>query len=171
MFYSLVFLSINYIFLIHYYKYTKKGLFVKENHSHKLSSPAIILTYKKREDHADESHAPSPLIIANTISRVLYSHKGEPLSFIYDYGHPQPLATYPPTLDEQPLIVGIRGLATRKTYGQTTLLPLRWALTPPFHPYPKQARKKKKFITPLPLNSPLAVILCYATTPSRTSSR
>ena len=58
-----------------------------------------------------------------------------PLSFIYDCGHPQPLATYPPTLGEQPLIVGIRGLATRKAYGQTTLLPLRWALTPPFHPY------------------------------------
>ncbi len=59
----------------------------------------------------------------------------EPLSFIYDCGHPQPLATYPPTLDEQPLIVGIHGLATRKAYSQTTLLPLRWALTPPFHPY------------------------------------
>ncbi len=74
--------------------------------------------------------------IANTISRVLYSPEGEPLSFIYDYGHPQPLATYPPTLGEQPLIVGIYGLATRKAYCQTTLLPLRWALTPPFHPYP-----------------------------------
>ena len=58
-----------------------------------------------------------------------------PLSFIYDYGHPQPLATYPPTLGEQPLIVGIHGLATRKAYCQRTLLPLRWALTPPFHPY------------------------------------
>ena len=73
--------------------------------------------------------------IASTISRVLYSPEGEPLSFIYDCGHPQPLATYPPTLGEQPLIVGIRGLATRKAYCQTTLLPLRWALTPPFHPY------------------------------------
>ncbi len=73
--------------------------------------------------------------IANTISRVLYSPEGEPLSFIYDCGHPQPLATYPPTLGEQPLIVGIYGLATRKAYCQTTLLPLRWALTPPFHPY------------------------------------
>ena len=58
-----------------------------------------------------------------------------PLSFIYNYGHPQLLATYPPTLDEQPLIVGIHGLATRKAYGQVTLLPSRWALTPPFHPY------------------------------------
>ena len=58
-----------------------------------------------------------------------------PLSFIYDCGHPQPLATYPPTLGEQPLIVGIHGLATRKAYCQRTLLPLRWALTPPFHPY------------------------------------
>ena len=58
-----------------------------------------------------------------------------PLSFIYDCGHPQPPATYPPTLDEQPLIVGIRGLATRKAYCRETLLPSRWALTPPFHPY------------------------------------
>ena len=58
-----------------------------------------------------------------------------PLSFIYDCGHPQPLATYPPTLDEQPLIVGIHGLATRKAYCRPTLLPPRWALTPPFHPY------------------------------------
>ena len=74
--------------------------------------------------------------IANTISRVLYSPEREPLSFIYDCNHLQPLATYPPTLDEQPLIVGIHGLATRKAYCQTTLLPLRWALTPPFHPYP-----------------------------------
>ena len=59
-----------------------------------------------------------------------------PLSFIYDCGHPQPLATYPPTLDEQPLIVGLHGLATRKAYCRATLLPSRWALTPPFHPYP-----------------------------------
>ena len=59
-----------------------------------------------------------------------------PLSFIYDYGHPQPLATYPPTLDEQPLIVGIHGLATHETYCRGVLLPSRWALTPPSHPYP-----------------------------------
>ena len=65
----------------------------------------------------------------------------EPLSFIYGCGHPQSPATYPPTLDEQPLIVGIHGLATRKAYCQTTLLPLRWALTPPFHPYPDRVVK------------------------------
>ena len=59
-----------------------------------------------------------------------------PLSFIYDCGHPQPLATYPPTLDEQPLIVGIRGLATHETHSRGVLLPSRWALTPPSHPYP-----------------------------------
>ena len=107
--------------------------------------------------------------IANTISRVLYSPEGEPLSFIYDCGHPQPLATYPPTLGEQPLIVGIYGLATRKAYCQTTLLPLRWALTPPFHPYPDVIQARER-ITPRPYPA-LAVIFCYATTPSRTSSR
>ena len=58
------------------------------------------------------------------------------LSFIYDCGHPQPLATYPPTLDEQPLIVGIHGLATHETHSRGVLLPSRWALTPPSHPYP-----------------------------------
>ena len=46
------------------------------------------------------------------------------------------LATYPPTLDEQPLIVGIHGLATHETHSQNVSLPLRWALTPPSHPYP-----------------------------------
>ena len=59
-----------------------------------------------------------------------------PLSFIYDCGHPQPPATYPPTLDEQPLIVGIHGLATHETHSRGVLLPSRWALTPPSHPYP-----------------------------------
>ena len=59
-----------------------------------------------------------------------------PLSFIYDCSLLQPLATYPSTSDEQPLIVDIHGLATRKAYCRTTLLPPRWALTPPFHPYP-----------------------------------
>ena len=59
-----------------------------------------------------------------------------PLSFIYDCGHPQPPATYPPTSDEQPLIVGIHGLATHETYSRGVLLPSRWALTPPSHPYP-----------------------------------
>ena len=71
-----------------------------------------------------------------------------PLSFIYDYGHPQPLATYPPTLDEQPLIVGIHGLATRKAYGRRTLLPPRWALTPPFHPYPKVLSSTSEALRP-----------------------
>ena len=62
--------------------------------------------------------------------------KPGPLSFIY-YGNRLPsLATYPPTLDEQPLIVGIHGLATHEAYCQGVLLPLRWALTPPSHPYP-----------------------------------
>ena len=59
-----------------------------------------------------------------------------PLSFIYDCGHPQPPATYPPTSGEQPLIVGIHGLATHEAHSRGVLLPSRWALTPPSHPYP-----------------------------------
>ena len=58
-----------------------------------------------------------------------------PLSFIYDRSHLRPPATYPSASGEQPLIADIHGLATRKAYSRTTLLPPRWALTPPFHPY------------------------------------
>ena len=46
-----------------------------------------------------------------------------PISFIYDCGHPQPPATYPPTLDEQPLIVGIHGLATHETHSRVYCYP------------------------------------------------
>ena len=60
----------------------------------------------------------------------------EPLSFIYYGDHSPSLATYPPTLDEQPLIVGIHGLATHEAHCRGVLLPSRWALTPPSHPYP-----------------------------------
>ena len=60
----------------------------------------------------------------------------EPLSFIYDGGHPPPPATYPPTSGEQPLTAGIHGLATRQTYGRRHrcrrggLLPRLFTLTP-----------------------------------------
>ena len=62
--------------------------------------------------------------------------QAKPPSFIYDRSHLRPQATYPPTSGEQPLAVGIHGLATRQTYGRSVSLPPRWALTPPFHPYP-----------------------------------
>jgi len=78
------------------------------------------------------------------------------LSFIYDGSRLPPPATYPPTSDEQPSNVGVHGLATYGTYGRTTSLPPRWALTPPFHPYRSLARP--------------AVVLCYAPIPSRISS-
>ena len=57
-----------------------------------------------------------PIKFAYPISRVLYPTEIGPPSFIYDDNHLPPLATYPPTLDEQPLIVGIHGLATHETY-------------------------------------------------------
>ena len=79
----------------------------------------------------------------------------EPLSFIYGGNHLPSPATYPPTLDEQPLIVGIHGLATHETYCRGVLLPSRWALTPPSHPYHPR----------------VAVIFFYATIFSRISSR
>lgn len=40
----------------------------------------------------------------------------KPPSFIYGDSLLPSLATYPPTSDEQPLIVGIHGLATREMY-------------------------------------------------------
>ena len=78
----------------------------------------------------------SASVFGYAISRVLYSAETEPPSFIYDGNHLPPPATYPPTLDEQPLVVGIHGLATHETYSRGVLLPSRWALTPPSHPYP-----------------------------------
>ena len=83
-----------------------------------------------------------------------------PLSFIYDGSRLPPPATYPPASDEQPLFAGIHGLATYGTYGRSTSLPPRWALTPPFHPYRPRMRMQR-----------LAVLFCYAAIPSRISSR
>ena len=76
-------------------------------------------------------------IVADSISRVLcQGHKPPSSSFIYDGSHLPPLAVYPSASGEQPLIADIHNLATHKTYCRMTLLPPRWALTPPFHPYP-----------------------------------
>ncbi len=90
----------------------------------------------KKRGRSTEIEQPPPS--ANPVSRVLYPASAGPLSFIYDCGHPQPPATYPSTSDEQSLAVDIHGLATRKAYSRRTLLPPRWALTPPFHPYLRQ---------------------------------
>lgn len=46
------------------------------------------------------------------------------------------IAVYPPTMDEQPLDAGIFDLATRRKCGSICRHIDRWALTPPFHPYP-----------------------------------
>ena len=110
---------------------------------------------------------------ANPVSRVLYPAEAGPLSFIYDCGHPQPPATYPSTSDEQPLAVDIHGLATRKAYSRTTLLPPRWALTPPFHPYlpiipianrPTGGHSLLRFYTLTDVESLARAALCVART-------
>ena len=76
---------------------------------------------------------------AEDVSRVLYlmllTPQQTPVIYLALRSPARSSATYPPTSDEQPLIVGIHGLATRGTYGRMTSLPPRWALTPPFHPY------------------------------------
>lgn len=51
-------------------------------------------------------------------------------------GCPTALAAYPPAADEQSLIAGIFGLATHRVCGLRRCRRSRWALTPPFHPYP-----------------------------------
>jgi len=58
------------------------------------------------------------------------------LSFIYAVGLPAAGAAYPPAMDEQSSAAGVFGLATRRMCGLRSRLRSRWALTPPFHPYP-----------------------------------
>jgi len=53
-------------------------------------------------------------------------------------------------MDEQPLNAGILGLATHKTCGIPHCCGIRWALTSPFHPYPKR---------PMPLGRSFSVTL------------
>ena len=64
-------------------------------------------------------------------------------------------ALYPPAMDEQPLNAGILELATHKACGTRYHYCVRWALTPPFHPY---------------LNVE-AVIFCHTTLPLPIASR
>ena len=56
------------------------------------------------------------------------------LSFIYAAGRPEAQAAYPSAMDEQSLVAGIFGLATRRMCGLRCRHRSRWALTPPFHP-------------------------------------
>ena len=98
------------------------------------------------------------------------------LSFICVACYHTTLAVYPPTLGEQPLIVGIHGLATHEAYSRGVLLPSRWALTPPFHPYlpsertcPSPHKGRRLFSVTLNLavanNFPLgSAVLCVART-------
>lgn len=78
---------------------------------------------KRKKRHSAKSVAN----FAGPISRVLSPLLGPqrpnvattlrgPLSFIYDDALTSPPATYPPTLGEQPFIVGIHGLATHGMY-------------------------------------------------------
>lgn len=81
-----------------------------------------------------------PLMLAYAISRVLFPTKVGPLSFIYDGNHLSPPATYPPTLDEQSLIAGIRGLATHEAYGPRSIATLAVGSYPAFSPLPLSRR-------------------------------
>ena len=77
-------------------------------------------------------------IVAYAISRVLFTTCVAPLSFILDDNHLPPLATYPPTLDEQPLVVGIHGLATHEVHGPRSIATLAVGSYPTFSPLPPE---------------------------------
>ena len=94
-----------------------------------------------------------------------------PLSFISGGSLLPSQATYPPASGEQPLIAGIHGLATRETYCRAASLPPRWALTPPFHPYPPGLRKSPaggrsllRSYTLTDIKSLACAVLCVART-------
>ncbi len=53
-------------------------------------------------------------------------------------------AAYPPAMDEPSLTAGIFGLATHRTCGLRRHRRSRWALTPPFHPYPDLSKLTEK---------------------------
>ncbi len=44
-------------------------------------------------------------------------------------------AAYPPAMDEQSFAAGVFGVATHRMCGMPCRHGIRWALTPPFHPY------------------------------------
>ncbi len=108
-----------------------------------------------------------PLTRAGPVSRVLFPDFGKPgpLSFIYDDGHPSPPATYPPASGEQPSFAGIHGLATRRTYCPERITASAVGSYPAFSPLPAAGAFAGATLCVR------AVIFCYATIPSRVSSR
>ena len=73
----------------------------------------------------------------NDVSRVMCRYRSAGVCHLSKRcNHLQALAAYPPTMDEQSLAAGIFGLATRGMCGLRRCRRSRWALTPPFHPYP-----------------------------------
>ena len=57
-------------------------------------------------------------------------------SFIYAGSYLQAQAAYPPATDGPSLTAGVFGLATHEKCGLRCHHRSRWALNPPFHPYP-----------------------------------
>ena len=73
------------------------------------------------------------------------------------------IAVYPPAMDEQPLNAGILDLATHKACGILYRYRTRWALTPPFHPYPHGGGRLFSVTLPLQLSHsfPLRNMVLY----------
>ena len=108
---------------------------------------------------------------AGPVSRVLFPGR-TPAPVIY-LGRQSPAVSsnLPPASGEQPLIAGIHGLATRETYCRAASLSPRWALTPPFHPYPPGLRKSPaggrsllRSYTLTDIKSLACAVLCVART-------
>ena len=68
-----------------------------------------------------------------------------PLSFIWDGSLLPPQATYPPALDEQPLIAGIHGLATHEMYCPKRIATFAVGSYPAFSPLPPTNRGRYFF--------------------------
>ena len=115
----------------------------------------------KRNSRTKEAPLARGFECAGPVSRILYFAGAKPLSFIYDDGLPTPLATYPPTLGEQPLIIGIHGLATHGMYGPEGIATSAVGSYPTFSPLPQLSSK----------SSPRRLFSVTWSMPSRTSSR
>ena len=76
-----------------------------------------------------------PFVIANTISRVLYSTSGASIIYLRLWS-PTASSNLPPDIGRATLNCRYTWSCNPRGAQPSVLLPSRWALTPPSHPYP-----------------------------------
>ncbi len=80
--------------------------------------------------------------IPRPISRVLSEHECSGRSFLSECGRPHPLAAYPRCLYRKGLFLTAYSALLQLGFAVPSVLPrMRWALTPPFHPYLHEHRR------------------------------